>query len=174
MPEDTPEFYGTLGRVSNSPSGIRMRFYPFSFKNEPALKCVLEIEFVEASLTVDQIAALIGEEVEVTVLGSTVLIDGTLNPLEVSIDAKEIRTARVPYDLRDLSEHMVGLENAWQSEHEELRLAKAKLSRFSKLVDELKRRAAIKSNASEDQRNTQAAALRVLDRLEAELLRKHD
>ncbi|MEL6729338.1 MAG: hypothetical protein AAFP81_19275 [Pseudomonadota bacterium] len=151
-----------------------MRFYPFSFKNEPAFECVLEIELIGASVTVEQIAALIGQEVEVTVLDSTVLIDSTLNPQEVSINAKEIRTARVPYDLRDFSERVSGLENAWQHEHEELRLAKAKLSTLSKLVDELKRRAAIKSNASEDKRNAQAAALRVLDRLEAELYRKHD
>lgn len=146
-----------------------MRFYPFSFRNEPALKCVLEIELVEASVTVEQITALIGQEVGVTVLESSVLIDGTLNLLEVSIDATKIRTAHVPYDLRDFSERVMGVENALQREHEELRLAEAKLSTFSKLVDELKRRAAIMSNASEDQRNAQAAALRVLDRLEAQL-----
>lgn len=174
MAPDIPEFYGTLGRVSNSPSGTQMRFYPFSFKNEPALKCVLEIELVEASVTVEQMTTLIGQEVGVTVLESSVLIDGTLNPLEVSIYATEIRTTHVPYDLRDFSERVMGLENALQSKHKDLRLAEAKLSTLSKLVNELKRRAAIKSNASEDQRDAQASALRVLDRLEAELFRKHD
>ena len=176
MSEDiSPDsFYGSLGRVTPTVTGFLLRVYPFLFQNDPSLECVYLVEAQDTNVSANQISSLLGEEIEITVSTKSVLIDEVLTQRETTITAKNAIARFVTYDLQDFVDRVTGLENAWKQENSERVKAKRKLSNISALMEELARRANIKSNANNEQQMQQAAALRILDRLRAELVSDSD
>ena len=117
---------------------------------------------------------MLGAEVDISVSTTSILISEILTQHETAISAKNVTASLVNYDLQDFVDRVTGLENAWQQEHSELVKAKRKFSNISALLEELSRRANIKSNANNEQRVLQASALRILGRLQAELESESD
>ena len=171
MSEDiaTDSFYGSLGRVTPTATGFSLRVYPFLFQNDPNLECVYLVEAKGTRISADQISSLLGKEIEITVSTTSVLIDEWLTQRETVMPAKNATARFVTYDLQDFVDRVTGLENAWKQEYSERVKAERKLSNISALLEELSRRANIKSNANDEQQTLQAAALRILDRLRTEL-----
>jgi hypothetical protein len=175
MSEDiAQDFYGSLGRVTPTSTGFVLRVYPFLFQNDPSLECVYLVEARDPTVSVNQISSMLGAEVEVSVSSTSILISEVLTEHETAISAKNVAASFVTYDLQDFVDRVAGLENAWQQEHSELFKAKRKYSNIFALLEELSRRAKIKSNANDEQRVLQASALRILGRLQAELESESD
>lgn len=164
-----PKFYGLLGRVTPKESELLLRVYPYAFNNDASANCVFQVEAEGANLSEEQMSLLVGAEVEITVSSNSILIDGLYLQRETVIPADDVSARLVTYDLPDFVDHVSGLEDSWKRANTELFKARQKLSKISTLVEELTRRAIIKSDASEAQKAKQATALRILERMRAEL-----
>jgi len=163
------KFNGLLGRVIPKETGLLLRVYPFAFNNDASASCVFQVEAEGANLSEEQMSLLVGAEVDVTVSSNSILIDGLYLQRETVIPADDVTARLVTYDVPDFVDRVSVLEDTWKHTNTERFKARQKLSKISALVEELTRRAIIKSNASEAQKAKQATALRILERMRAEL-----
>lgn len=162
---DPAEFYGVLGRVDSHPGGVDLRFYPYTFSTEPDARVVLVVRFDGPAFGDAEIAALVEQEVDVTVHRGRAEIHSVFGGTSAALTAKAMTCEWSGYDAEDLFRRVVQLEQ----EHERLSCSLGRLMARDRqgmaLVEELRRRAEIKAAASDDLRARQAAAIAVLDRL---------
>ncbi|MFC5373488.1 hypothetical protein ACFPIF_13020 [Brevundimonas faecalis] len=159
------EFYGALGRIHSRDGGVDLRFYPFAFATESDARIVLIVRFEGAHFQTEELAGLLGDEVEATVFLDRAEVHSVFGGTTTILQASSVTAEWSAYDVEDLLQRVRQL----QDEHDHLNRALAKsVTKNLKglaLVQELQRRAEIKAAASDDFKHRQASALAALERL---------
>ena len=143
-----------------------LRFYPFRFSTTPDAECVFVAKFNAARFAEAEIASLIGQELEVSLLPDHAeVFDPYDGESPTILRASSVTAIWRAYDARDFMEHAIRLNAEVEAINLALGDAVRKDRRGLALTQELMRRAEIKSVASDDHRARQAAAIAVLERL---------
>jgi len=159
------EFYGTLGRVEARGGTVELRLYPFDFSANPEARPVLAVRFEAAAFGINALEPLGEDEVEVSVFPDRAEVHAVFAGTDTILRAGAVAGKWVGYDAGDLFHRVGQLENEARRLNDALAAAVEKDRRGEALVLELRRRAEIKSAASEELRAGQTSALAVLERL---------
>ena len=167
--EQAADFYGVLGRVEAHANTVSLRFYPFTFENDPAADVVYQIDFQKPDFDPRSIDGFVGQEAEIEHREDRVIITDVFGSDEISLTAKSISAYRTKYVIEDFVDHVTGLGNALDREYKGHSGARRKLKEIEALSVELRRRAKIKADASDEQARLQKSTISVLDRILAAL-----
>lgn len=158
-------FYGVLGRATESSSEITLRFYAYAFSEMEGERCVFTIHFKQPAFSGIEVEKLLGQEVELSVFSDYVEVNDIFGDDTSKLVAKSIITEWQPYDLHDYVQRVRGLNLSNGQLSSDLSRSRNKNSKAIALATELMRRAEIKSEASEELRSKQLAAIDVLQRM---------
>ncbi|MEM9840850.1 MAG: hypothetical protein AAF830_17090, partial [Pseudomonadota bacterium] len=110
-----------------------------------------------------------GNEIDVEISDTKISIFDWDVGDDYEFPASLISQKMVRYELNDFVDRVTGLEAAWQEEHVAFSKAQRKLDHIAKVAQEVIRRAEIKASSSDDRADKQQEAIKVLNRVLAEL-----
>ena len=167
-------FYGMLRHVEQQGDVVTLRLHPFEFTNDPSAKVVFQVDLQGPQFDPNSIDHFVGQEVEIECGEHGVKLIAVLEGDEISLTAHSIAFFEATYTIKDFVDQVTGLSSAFEREHREHTERCRKLESLNLLAVELRRRAVIKSAASERHAKLQLAAIKVLDRILAELKAKNE
>lgn len=159
------EFYGALGRTDVSSTRANLRFYPYAFSLDRDARVVFSVDFLEPRFDAAAVAAFDTEELfEIAVFSSRLEFSTFYTSTPNILAAGSVQGQWMPYDVDDYLQRIRQMETSLEETSRELARASRKNTKGAELSRELLRRAELKSDASDNMRSRQAAAIALLKR----------
>jgi hypothetical protein len=159
------EFYGVLGRTGVSAARANLRFYPYEFSLDLEAKAVFSVDLLEPRFDAAALAALDTHEIfEIAVFSDRLEFSTHYTTTPNVLTAASVHGQWLAYDADDFLQHIRQLETRLEESGHALANAARKNDKGAELTRELLRRAELKSDASDELRSRQAAAIVLLKR----------
>jgi len=155
-------YSGTLSRAEFNALTANLRFHPFVFAVETDLP-VLAITCEAPAFDAEALAPLVAnDECDIEVSDNVIEIYSYFLGEQRTLSAKAISCSWQPYDIQDYKDQVTLSERSERRTYDELRRVTKRNNEALALIEELARRAEIKSLASEEAKAAQAAVLSAL------------
>ena len=163
------DFDGVLRHVERQGDVVTLRLHPFEFTNDPSANVVFQVDLRYPQFDLNTVDPFIGREVEIEIDDHVVKMVADLEGDEIFLTADSIEAFNTTYTIKEFVDHVSEITTAFNREFLEYNKVRRKLDSLNSLAVELRRRAVIKSEASEHHSKHQRAAIKVLDRIMATL-----
>lgn len=160
------EGHDVLTRCVAHEAAAEIRISPFAASPDRDAKPVLSIIVEGATFDVGVVEPLLGREFECEVFDKHVVLIDTWHGTEICLEGSKVTAVKVAYDIEDHQAILEGMIAEYEDIQARLMKANATNAKGAALVEELLRRAQIKSTTSDDLAKRQAAAIEVLKRLQ--------